>query len=59
MKHHEKRDAAFKEWLEDDCEIPLPLDPEDREIAELGLKEAFDAGWEARTTQNNTTQRLI
>jgi len=42
---------AFTKWLEEDCEIPLPVEPQAREIAELGLKEAFDAGWKARKKQ--------
>lgn len=45
---YEKRDAAFEEWLEEDCDVPLPLEPDDRKIAELSLKEAFNAGWNAR-----------
>lgn len=51
---YEKRDDAFAKWLEEDCEIPLPLDPGQREIAELGLKEAFDAGWKACKMQEYT-----
>lgn len=43
-----KRDQAFAKWLEEDCELPLPKEPQALEIAELALREAFNAGWAAR-----------
>ncbi|SIS70315.1 hypothetical protein [Phaeovulum vinaykumarii] len=38
---------AFDLWMEDP-DIPLPLEPLDRELAEEALLRAFTAGWEAK-----------
>lgn len=49
-------EEAFAKWLEDECEVPLPLEPGQREIAELSLKEAFEAGWLARAKAERKMQ---
>lgn len=44
---HELRDAEFLEWLKV-ADIPLPVEPMARSIAEEALRRAFNAGWAGR-----------
>lgn len=39
-------EQAFEDWLEEG-EVPLPKEPDDREIAVEALRLAYYAGWEA------------
>lgn len=44
---YQTRDREFAKWLET-CDIPMPHEPAAREIAEIALRQAFEAGWDAR-----------
>lgn len=50
MTQYEKRDAEFDAWLEEG-DVPLPLEPQDQELAIEALRLAFNAGWAARKRQ--------
>lgn len=50
MTQYEKRNKEFDEWLEEG-DVPLPKEPEARELSIEALRLAFNAGWDARKRQ--------
>lgn len=51
-------EQAFEEWMED-CEVPLPEEPNDRKIAVEALRLAFYAGWEAHGFAKGVVTRPV